>query len=151
MKSGVPATLDYSRALGNLQGFFGSGLQKNSGEILIPLPAEERPRHRPGQISTEEIELSISPLFAYFEKNLMDVLNQWLSDDTRKNTVLKVWKEILNVIEALLIPPLSELRSDMMPLLDKEVDVVFEWLRVGPKYHCSPLFVVSNWTSIPSC
>ena len=134
MKSGVPATLDYSRAFGNFKGFFGSSLRNDNG-ILIPLPAEERPRHRPGQISSEEIELSISPLFAYFEKNLMDVLNQWLSDDTRSNTVFKVWKEILNVIEALFIPPLSELPSDMVPLPDKEVDVVFEWLRVGTKLH----------------
>ncbi|KAF8335868.1 uncharacterized protein EI90DRAFT_2912352 [Cantharellus anzutake] len=129
MKSGVPATLDYSRAL-SFKGFFGTKLTQDNGDVLIPLPAEERPRHRPGQLSAEEIELSISPLFAYFEKNLMDVLNQWLSDGTRETTVLKVWKEILNVIESLLIPPLSDLPSDMNPLSDKEVDVAFEWLRL---------------------
>ena len=42
----------------------------------------------------------------------------------------RVWKEILSVIEGLLVPPLSELPSDMRPLSDKEVDIVFKWLKV---------------------
>ncbi|KAJ3521489.1 hypothetical protein NM688_g9011 [Phlebia brevispora] len=41
----------------------------------------------------------------------------------------RVWKEILNVIEGLLIPPLSNVSSDMKPLTDKEVDIVFKWLK----------------------
>ena len=44
--------------------------------------------------------------------------------------MLRVWKEILIVIEGLLIPPLSKLSSDMKPLSDKEVDIVFKWLKV---------------------
>lgn len=44
--------------------------------------------------------------------------------------MLKVWKEVLTVIEGLLIPPLSKLSSDMKPLTDKEVDIVFKWLKV---------------------
>ena len=42
----------------------------------------------------------------------------------------KVWKEILIVIEGLLVPPLSAISSDMKPLSDKEVDIVFKWLKV---------------------
>jgi len=41
----------------------------------------------------------------------------------------RVWKEILNIIEGLLIPPLSDIASDMKPLSDKEVDIVFRWLK----------------------
>jgi hypothetical protein len=43
---------------------------------------------------------------------------------------MRVWKEILTTIEGLLIPPLSETSSDMKPLTDKEVDIVFKWLKV---------------------
>jgi hypothetical protein len=35
----------------------------------------------------------------------------------------------LATIEGLLIPPLSEAPSDMKPLTDKEVDIVFKWLK----------------------
>ncbi|KAG2363618.1 hypothetical protein BDR07DRAFT_1375660 [Suillus spraguei] len=42
---------------------------------------------------------------------------------------VRVWKEILVIIEGLLIPPLSKLSSDMKPLNDKEVDIVFKWLK----------------------
>jgi len=41
----------------------------------------------------------------------------------------RLWKEILAVIEGLLIPPLSDVPSDMKPLYDKEVDIVFKWLK----------------------
>ena len=43
----------------------------------------------------------------------------------------RVWKEILLVVEGLLIPPLSDKPSEMKPLSDKEVDIVFKWLKVG--------------------
>jgi hypothetical protein len=42
----------------------------------------------------------------------------------------RIWKEVLTVIEGLLVPPLSDISSDMSPLSDKEVDVVFKWLKV---------------------
>jgi hypothetical protein len=42
----------------------------------------------------------------------------------------RLWKEILATIEGLLIPPLSEAPSDLVPLTDKEVDIVFKWLKV---------------------
>ena len=44
--------------------------------------------------------------------------------------MIRVWKEILTVIEGLLIPPLSNIESDMKPLTDKEVDIAFKWLKV---------------------
>ena len=34
----------------------------------------------------------------------------------------RVWKEILVIIEGLLIPSLSDILSEMKPLSDKEVD-----------------------------
>ena len=46
----------------------------------------------------------------------------------------RVWKEILTTIEGLLIPPLSEAPSDMKPLTDQEVDIVFKWLKVSAPF-----------------
>ena len=43
----------------------------------------------------------------------------------------KIWKEILTVIEGLLVPPLSDSPADMRPLTDKEVYIVIRWLKVS--------------------
>jgi len=69
------------------------------------------------------------PLFDYFDANLQ-TLNTHLSDTTKQQVMSKVWKEVLMTIEGLLTPPLSEHPSDMKPLSDKEVDIVFKWLKV---------------------
>lgn len=41
----------------------------------------------------------------------------------------KIWKEIIAVIESLLVPPLSSAPSEMRPLSDKEVYIVMRWLK----------------------
>lgn len=43
----------------------------------------------------------------------------------------KIWKEVLTVTENLLVPALSDQPTEMKPLSDKEVDIVFKWLKVG--------------------
>ncbi|KXN90433.1 hypothetical protein AN958_04302 [Leucoagaricus sp. SymC.cos] len=75
-----------------------------------------------------EVEQAILPLFDYFDANLQ-TLNTYLSDTAKEMVMTRVWKEILTVIEGLLIPPLSDASSDMKPLSDKEVDIVFKWLK----------------------
>lgn len=47
-----------------------------------------------------------------------------------KVVMTKIWKEVLTVIENLLVPPLSDQPTEMKALSDKEVDVVFKWLKV---------------------
>ena len=76
-----------------------------------------------------EIEKAILPLFDYFDANLQ-TLNTYLSDSAKEMVMTRVWKEILLIIEGLLVPPLSEVVSDMKPLVDKEVDIVFKWLKM---------------------
>lgn len=43
---------------------------------------------------------------------------------------MRLWKDILTQIEGLLVPPLSERPTEMRPLSEKEVDVVYKWLGV---------------------
>lgn len=122
-------SLDYNRVLGNVKGLYTSAMGGSSSEVQVPPPPSEGPRGRPGELTDVEIEQAIVPLFDYFDGNLQ-TLNTYLSDTTKQQVMAKVWKEILKTIEGLLIPPLSENPSDMKPLSDKEVDIVFKWLKV---------------------
>lgn len=125
-------SIDYNRALGNVTALYRSALGNNNSEVQIPLPSTERPRIRPEELTDVEIEQAITPVFDFFDANL-PTLNTYLSDTAKEMVMARAWKEILNVVEGLLIPPLSDVASDMKPLTDKEVDIVFKWLKV--RYH----------------
>lgn len=135
MKSGNSG-LDYNKALGNVTALYRSALGSSSNEVQIPLPHGEKPRVRPEELTDVEIEQAILPLFDYFDANLQ-TLNTYLSDTAKEMVMTRVWKEILTVLEGLLIPPLSDVSSDLKPLSDKEVDVVFKWLKVRCIYYFS--------------
>lgn len=121
--------LDYNKALGNVTALFSSAIGTTTAEPQIPLPQMEKPRLRPDELTDVEVERAILPLFDYFDANLQ-TLNTYLSDTAKEMVMTRVWKEILNIVEGLLIPPLSDASSDMKPLSDKEVDIVFKWLKV---------------------
>ena len=125
--------LDYNKALDNVTALYRSALGNSSNEVQIPLPQSEKPRIKPEQLTDVEIEEGIAPLFDYFDANLQ-TLNTYLADETKEMVMTRLWKEILNVIEGLLVPPLSDVPSDMKPLSDKEVDIVFKWLKVRFMY-----------------
>lgn len=128
------SSLDYNKALGNMTALY-RALGNSSSEVQIPLPEAEKiqekpnPR-RPEELTDVEIEQAILPVFDYFDANLQ-VLNSSLGDKTKEMVMTRVWKVILNVIEGLLVPPLADTPSEMKPLSDKEVDIVFKWLKVG--------------------
>lgn len=128
LKSNTAGSIDYNKAFGNVTALFGSALGSKD-EVQIPLPQSEKPRFKPEGLTDVEIEQAIVPLFDFFDANL-STLNTYLSESTKDMVMSRIWKEILNVIEGLLIPPLSEVQSDMKPLTDKEVDIVFKWLKV---------------------
>ncbi|KAJ7270861.1 hypothetical protein C8J57DRAFT_293389 [Mycena rebaudengoi] len=141
--------LDYNKALSNVTALWGSALGASASEVQIPLPNAEKPRIRPEELTDVEIEQAIAPLFDYFEANLQ-TLNTYLSETAKEMVMTRVWKEILVILEGLLIPPLSEIGSDMKPLSDKEVDIVFKWLKFLRDYFYAggegpvPLEVLQN-------
>ncbi|KAH9921152.1 uncharacterized protein B0H18DRAFT_956756 [Fomitopsis serialis] len=103
-------SIDYNRALGNVTALFGQALGQNSAEVMIPLPQSEKPRIRPEALTDVEIEQAIAPLFDYLDA-ILPTFNTYLSESTKEMVMTRVWKEILN------------------PLTDKEVDIVFKWLK----------------------
>jgi len=109
------------------------GTNKLSTDSVIPLPAQERLRLKKDVLTDEEIENALAPLFDYFDANLQ-IFNSYLSDATKETVILKLWKEILSTVESLLVPPLSETPSNMKPLTEKEVDIVFKWLKFLKDY-----------------
>jgi hypothetical protein len=130
------SNLDYNKALGNMTALYRALGNNSSSEVQIPLPEaekfQEKPQtrqQRPDELTDIEIEQAILPVFDYFETNLQ-VLNSSLGDKTKEMVMTRVWKVVLNVIEGLLVPPLADTPSDMKPLFDKQVDIVFKWLKV---------------------
>ena len=132
LKSFIKGTsgLDYNKALGNVTALYRSAVGPSASEVQIPLPQAEKPRVKPDELTDVDIEQAILPLFDYFDANLQ-TLNTHLSDEAKEMVMSRIWKEVLTVIEGLLVPPLSDIGSDMKPLSDKEVDVVFKWLKVS--------------------
>ena len=127
-KSGT--TLDYTKAVAGVQSLWGSLGGGASSEPSIPLPQSEKPRFKQSDGPTDEAVVgAVGPLWDYLNSNLQ-VLNSSLSDHSRDTIMAKIWKEIIATIEGLLVPPLSETSSSMRQLYDKEVDVVFKWLKV---------------------
>ena len=127
-KSGT--TLDYTKAVAGVQSLWGSLGGGSSSEPSIPLPQSEKPRFKQPDGPTDEAVVgAIGPLWDYLNSNLQ-VLNSSLSDHSRDTVMAKIWKDVLATIEGLLVPPLSEAPSNMRQLYDKEVDVVFKWLKV---------------------
>ncbi|KAJ7250491.1 hypothetical protein B0H12DRAFT_1120580 [Mycena haematopus] len=128
---GAGSGLDYNKAISNVTALWSSAIGSSSSDVQIPLPTAEKPRV---ELTDVEIEQAILPLFDYFDANLQ-TLNTYLSDNGKEMVMTCVWKEILLVIEGLLIPPLSDASSDSKPLSDmkalsdKEVDIVFKWLK----------------------
>jgi hypothetical protein len=120
--------MDYNKAFGNVTALYRSAIGTSSNEVQIPLHRDEKSRVRPEELTDVEIEQAIIPLFDYFDANLQ-TLNTYLSDTAKQMVMTRVWKEILTILEGLLIPPLSDMSSDMKPLSDKEVDIVFKWLK----------------------
>lgn len=121
--------LDYNKAIGNVTALFGSLTAGSSSEVQIPLPQHEKPRIKPESgVSDEEVEAAMGPLYDYLNDNLQ-ILNTNLSDAARETVMNKIWKEILLIIEGLLVPSLGDTPSTMKPLHDKELDIVFKWLR----------------------
>lgn len=81
----------------------------------------------------QDVTNALEPLFNYFNENFA-IMKQTLTDTAMIMVMTRLWKEVLATIESLLVPPLSDKLSQQRPLTQKELDIVFKWLRVCPPY-----------------
>ncbi|CAG8475134.1 20696_t:CDS:2 [Dentiscutata erythropus] len=84
-------------------------------------------------LTDRNIEEAIDALFDYFDENLM-ILNSNLHLEVFKSVISRIWKEIVNTIELIIIPPLSDRQSDMKSLSDNELMIVLKWLQFLKQY-----------------
>ncbi|KAK0552209.1 hypothetical protein OC846_001890 [Tilletia horrida] len=121
------------KALGNVKALYASALASTqSNTPMIPPVASEAEASsrikKPNQLTDQEIEEPILPLLDYLDECL-GTLKSSLSDAEAQLVLKKVWKEVLKIIEDILVPPLSDTPAVMQPLSDREVDIVFKWLQ----------------------
>ncbi|WFD25373.1 hypothetical protein MNAN1_000339 [Malassezia nana] len=114
------------RVVGNVRALYTSALAQASGSAPS-IPRVESGGRRSTALSDPEMEAAIVPLLDYFEDTL-GTLQSSLCEPESQFVLTRVWKEVLVTLEGLLVPPLSDAPSDMPPLSDAEVDVVFKWL-----------------------
>ncbi|GAA5951064.1 hypothetical protein JCM21900_005712 [Sporobolomyces salmonicolor] len=116
-----------------------SSSSNSSAALMIPPVADphaptavtlerlEQKKKGKGPLTDLEIENAIGDLLDYFEVTFA-TLKEALTPDAWHLVSLRLWKDILTTIEGLLVPPLSDRPTEMRPLSEKEVDVVYKWL-----------------------
>ena len=102
---------------------------RSSTNKPLPAPAGEASKKRAPGLTDAEIEEPLSPLLDYLDQSL-ETFRKYLSESAWQVVMTKIWKEVLSVTESLLVPALSDQPTEMKPLMDKEVDIVFKWLKV---------------------
>ncbi|KAE8229615.1 hypothetical protein CF326_g5412 [Tilletia indica] len=124
------------KALGNVRALYASALAstQTNASVIPPVHSElgddggsSSRIKKTNQLTDQEIEAPILPLLDYLDECL-GTLKSSLSDAESQLVLKKVWKEVLKIIEDILVPPLSDTPAVMQPLSDKEVDIVFKWL-----------------------
>ncbi|MCO5558041.1 hypothetical protein L7F22_011616 [Adiantum nelumboides] len=127
--------INLDKALGNVKALYAQALAHTSANasVIPPVDAEAPKKQRPQQLTDQEIEEAILPLLDYLDETL-GTLKGSLSESEALLVLTKVWKEVLNTIDCILLPPLSDSPSDMPQLSGKEVEVVFKWLSMLRNY-----------------
>ncbi|WFC97889.1 hypothetical protein MYAM1_000611 [Malassezia yamatoensis] len=124
--------VNLDRAIGNVKALYASALAQANGTAALIPPVDQERRHA-AALSDQEIEAAIVPLLDYFEVTL-GTLKSALSESQSQLVLTRVWKEVLSILESILVPPLSDLPTDMRELSTKEVDIVFKWLSFLKNY-----------------
>ncbi|KAL0264495.1 hypothetical protein SLS55_000445 [Diplodia seriata] len=79
--------------------------------------------------SQADVMNALQPLFGYFNDNFA-LMKETLTDSAMVMVMSRLWKEVLAVLESLLVPPLSDKPSQQRPLTQQELDIVFKWLQL---------------------
>ncbi|KAM0753712.1 hypothetical protein T439DRAFT_377868 [Meredithblackwellia eburnea MCA 4105] len=115
-------------------------LLEGTPEELIPEVAGENDEHEQGRagaqgagiLSSDEVQhkavAPLEPLVDYLNEALATLANT-LSAGAWSSVSERLWREVLMILENLILPPLSDEPTDMKPLGDKELEIVYRWLQ----------------------
>ncbi|GAA5827609.1 hypothetical protein JCM11251_001755 [Rhodosporidiobolus azoricus] len=118
---------------------FAASTNSSTSTLMIPpvhdpnAPSEvtlerlEQRKKGKGPLTDLEIEDAIGALLDYFG-DTFPTLRESLTPAAWQLVINRLWKDILTTIEGLLVPPLSDRPTEMRPLSEREVDVVYKWL-----------------------
>jgi hypothetical protein len=115
-------------ALNKLSAAYRTSLTFSKTTNAIPAVKQSASGNRK-DLSDVEVEDAIGPLLDYLDANLQ-ILSEGLTEPNLYAVLVRLWREIVAVIEGLTVPALSARRSTMQPLSDRELDVVLRWLKV---------------------
>jgi hypothetical protein len=113
-----------------LRSMLSKGISMQSAMSAISYFQRNKPQApAPTGPTQADIENALKPLFTYFDENFA-IMNQTLTPSSMIMVMTRLWKEVLQTIEALLVPPLSDKPSNQRPLSPQEMDIVFKWLQL---------------------
>lgn len=81
---------------------------------------------KPKALGRNEIALVLDPLFDFLNANFATLFNN-LSESLKTKIMTKTWEVVLDTLELLLIPPLSDKRTSQVPLTTMEKDALMIW------------------------
>lgn len=77
-------------------------------------------------LNEDSVASSLDPLFDYLNANFM-TLNHNLSPELRNKVMIETWNCVLESLELLLMPPLSEKKTSQTPLNETELTIMRVW------------------------
>jgi len=119
-------------ALNKLSAAYRTSLTFSKASNAIPAVRQPTSSNR-RDLSDVEVEDAIGPLLDYLDANLQ-ILSEGLTEPNLYAVLVRLWREIVAVIEGLIVPALSARPSTMQPLSDRELDVVLRWLKFMRDY-----------------
>jgi hypothetical protein len=85
---------------------------------------------RNATITETDGDEALHPLIDYLDKNLFTLFNH-LRPEVSSMVFSKIWKEMLQNLENLMVPPLSDQPTSMKPLDNNELNMVYTCLEVS--------------------
>lgn len=82
---------------------------------------------KPKALGKDEIADALDPLFTFLNANFATLFMN-LSDTLKMKVMTQTWEVVLDTLELLLIPPLSDKRTSQVPLNPMEKETLMIWL-----------------------
>jgi hypothetical protein len=111
-----------------LRSLTSGGISSSVTSALSYFKAAKPIQPTPSALTRDDIVAVILPLFDYINENFA-IMKQTLTDSALNTVQARLWKDVLLIMEALMVPPMSDKLSIQRPLMRAELDIIFVWLQ----------------------